>query len=217
MAPVGSPHRFDDAAYTREWVEYNEKEYPQRAAFIDEFVRVLNLQQGGLRVLELGGGAGRLAEAIHHGCQVDAYDFLDSSAAMHEMAMARLRGSTVTRFVDADFSNAGWTDRVSSGYDAIVTMQAVHELRHPPRVPLLYSQILGVGRPAAAVLVCDHLPTEARHRGLYLSPSAHLTAMAAGGLVNAEVIRASDAMVLVRGEVPASRSDVADIFLWSRQ
>jgi cyclopropane fatty-acyl-phospholipid synthase-like methyltransferase len=216
MPIVDSPHEFHDAAYTANWVDYNEKKYPQRAVFIDEFIRVLNLQQGALRVLEIGSGAGRLAEAVQLQCRIESYDLLDSSQAMHQLAKNRLDGSTATHSIEADFSSEDWTDQVASGYDAVVTMQAVHELRNPARVPLLYSQILSVARPGAAIIVCDHLPTADRHRGLYMSPSAHLTAMKAGGLVNTEVVRVSDAMVIVRGEAPASHPVTDDIFLWGR-
>ncbi|MER6080916.1 class I SAM-dependent methyltransferase [Streptomyces sp. NPDC001833] len=216
MPTTSSPHKFEDAAYTEEWVAYNEKQYPQRAVFIEEFVRTLKLQEGALRVLELGGGAGRLAEAIQHECHVDSYDLLDLSPAMRRLARTRLSSSKVTQFVEADFSDAKWPDLVSSEYNAVVTMQAIHELRNPAAVPLLYGQIATVARPGASVVVCDHLPVEHRHRGLYMPPSAHLAAMAAGGLANAEIIRVSDAMVLVRGEVPAARPDADDLFFWSR-
>jgi SAM-dependent methyltransferase len=216
MSVTSSPHKFEDAAYTEEWVAYNEKQYPQREIFIEEFVRTLKLQEGALRVLELGGGAGRLAEAIQQKCRVATYDLLDSSPVMQRLARARLSSSKVTQFIEADFSDTKWPDLVSSKYDAVVTMQAIHELRNPAALPLLYGQIATVARAGASVLVCDHLPVEHRHRGLYMPPSAHLAAMAAGGLANAEIIRVSDAMVLVRGEVPTARPDAADLFFWSR-
>jgi len=216
MPVLENPHEFHDATYTAEWVEYNEQKYPQRAVFIDELIRVLKLQPGALRVLELGSGAGRLSGAIMQRCPIDAYDLLDSSPAMHQLASARLAGSTVARFIEADFSDAGWTNQVSYGYDAVVTMQALHELRNLARVPLLYSQVASVARPGAAVIVCDHLPVEEKHHGLYMPPSAHLTAMTAGGLVDAEVVRVSDAMVIVRGKVPDPRQGGIDVGLWSR-
>jgi ubiquinone/menaquinone biosynthesis C-methylase UbiE len=81
-------------------------------------------------VLELGSGPGFLADRIAVSLSTLAYTALDCSAAMHALARERL-GANAERvcFVEGDFKQPHWTHGLTT-FDAVVTMQAVHELRH---------------------------------------------------------------------------------------
>src|SRR5262249_54030107 len=99
--------------------------------FVDELrVRAAHLNGTSLRVLELGSGPGFLALRILDALPSTDYTMLDFSQAMHELARERLghRMHNV-RPILADFKSADWSMGLGA-FDAVVTNQAVHELRH---------------------------------------------------------------------------------------
>lgn len=144
----------DDA---REWAASVMHRRPWRAQFFEQFVNELRAFNGRpLRILELGSGPGFLAHHILLAIPVVDYTMLDFSPAMHELARERL-GSLMrcVRPVLADMRADDWHDGLGE-FNAIVTNQAVHELRHKKQALVLHQKVrslLGVG---GRYLVCDH-------------------------------------------------------------
>jgi cyclopropane fatty-acyl-phospholipid synthase-like methyltransferase len=69
-----------------------------------------------------------------------SYVALDFSAAMHQLAAARLGSATgLVQFIERSFREEGWTCGLEQ-FDAIVTNQAVHELRHKRHAARLHAQ-----------------------------------------------------------------------------
>lgn len=166
--PSGVDFRVEAAVHT--WVAEADVKRPYRAgvrAVIAEHVA----GHGARRILELGGGPGLLAEAIlaarAAGAALD-YTLLDFSAPMLALAKARVPGATL---LQRDFLAAGWPDGLGT-FDAVVTMQAVHELRHKRRAPRLYTQVYGLLAPEGLFVVCDHEPSETRVRARDLHATA---------------------------------------------
>lgn len=156
---VPSPIDLRDENDARVWVASAEQRRPWRARFRRAFVDLLGAEvPGPVRVLELGAGPGLLAEAILRGCEVAQYTLLDFSGPMLEMSRHRLAGWPGVSFVQGDFKLAGWTGAVGGPFDAIVTMQAVHELRHKRHFAGLYRQAHALLRSGGALLVCEHSP-----------------------------------------------------------
>lgn len=60
-----------------------------------------------------------------------------------------------TRFVQRDFRSANWVDGMGE-YDAVISMQAVHEVRHKQYIPALLAQIYGLVVRNGLFLFCDH-------------------------------------------------------------
>ena len=94
--------------------------------------RIAEQVAGARRILELGGGPGLLAEAILERSPVADYTLLDFSPPMLAMARRRVGAYPFTAFALADFLDPCWAAGLGT-FDAIVTMQAVHELRHKRR------------------------------------------------------------------------------------
>jgi ubiquinone/menaquinone biosynthesis C-methylase UbiE len=144
----------DDA---REWTASAMVKRPWRAQFFERFIHELRQLDGApLRVLELGSGPGFLAQRLLEAIPSVEYTMLDYSQAMHDLAQERL-GPLVrhVRSIVADFRRESWGEGLGE-FDAVVTMQAVHELRHKKRALALHKTVRSLLNIQGRYLVCDH-------------------------------------------------------------
>jgi hypothetical protein len=84
--------------------------------------------------MELGSDPGHLAGTILRNCEVESYVAVDFSNAMHDLAREFL-GLDAGRvsFVLEDFRQSHWVTSIGVA-DAVLTMQAAHEVRHKTRL-----------------------------------------------------------------------------------
>jgi SAM-dependent methyltransferase len=166
---VPSPIDFHDPIQARAWVEDTVRRRPYRADFFVAFVAALN--ERGSRapdILELGSGPGHLAEQILRHCAVRRCVALDFSAAMHDLARARLK-PFIDRvdFVQRDFREPDWGEGLGR-FDAVVTLQAAHETRHKRHLPAFLRtarERLIAGGP---LLYADHYAEEGSDKNPHL-------------------------------------------------
>jgi len=138
----------------RSWAETALARRPVRPEFFDAFAREIG--RDGARVLELGSGPGFLAEHLLRAWPALDYVALDFSPAMHQLAAERLGERTArVRCVERSFRDADWADGLGP-FDAVVTHQAVHELRHKDHASTLHAQVRPLLAPGGRYLVCDH-------------------------------------------------------------
>jgi len=157
---------------------------PWRMEFFSTFAEELGKQTPPVsRVLELGSGPGFLARHLLSALPNLHMVLLDFSAAMHELAKQRL-GRLVSRveFVEGNFKSALWIEGLPQ-FDAVVTHQAVHELRHKRYAPELHKQVRAVLRPGASYLVCDHFfgPDGMGNDQLYMTVDEQKAAIESAG------------------------------------
>lgn len=195
---------FHDPAVAAAWAEGVMRKRPWRTTIFEHFAAIVGAAAvAKARVLELGSGPGFLAEQLLAKCPtIDHYTLLDFSEAMLEQSRRRLDGYRGrTEFLRADFKSDTWPRLVSAPVDFVVSLQAVHELRHKRHAARLYSQLVSLLRPCAEVLICDHLPAGAhtpRHRVLYMTTEEKLEALTGAGLVEAKVAWSEHNMALYR-------------------
>ncbi|MGC4087674.1 MAG: class I SAM-dependent methyltransferase [Polyangiaceae bacterium] len=195
---------FHDPATAAAWAEGVLRKRPWRTTIFDHFVAVVNgAGPTTLRVLELGSGPGFLAEQLLSRCpHIARYTLLDFSEPMLAQSRERLGDHAPrTQFVQASFKSDGWAARVSGPFDFIVSLQAVHELRHKRHAPRLYAELPALLAAHGEFLVCDHLPEGAhtpRHRVLYMSVAENLAALAGAGLHRPELLWSEHNMALYR-------------------
>jgi SAM-dependent methyltransferase len=147
-------------------------------------------------VLELGGGPGFLAEEILAAGPVERYVLFDFAPPMIAAAHQRL-GDRV-RYHLGDFLAPDWPSQLDGTFDAIVTMQAVHELRHKRHAQRLYEQARLIMRPGAALVVCDHVPKgDARTTALHATAAEQLAAMTAAGFARPAILAELNAMYVI--------------------
>ncbi len=198
---------FHDETVALAWAEAAGRLRPWRPLIFDQFVSAVHeARLPAARILELGSGPGLLAEHVLDRCpSVACYTLLDFSAAMLAQSRRRLdRHGARTHFVHADFKSESWPTEVARPVDLVLSMQAVHELRHKRHAPRLYAQVRSLLSPAAALVVCDHLPDGARtprHRVLYMTIAEHLAVLTNAGYRDAEVLWSGHAMALYRARV----------------
>jgi SAM-dependent methyltransferase len=201
---VPSPIDLRDEADAAAWVAAADVTRPWRAevrAAIAELLRAGSPPP--LRILELGPGPGLLAEVVLGACQVESYTLLDFSAPMLARCRQRLGGHPAVHVVLDDFTRPGWTGAVAPPFDAVLAMQAVHEVRHKRHVPRLYAQIAPVLRPGGRLIVCDHTPLDNdRHRALHATEQEQHAALAAAGLGDVTTHLTLHGLYLCSGRAP---------------
>lgn len=157
-----------DEATAREWTAESASKKPWRPDFRSAFARLLaDMDPPACRILELGSGPGLLAQRVLQEISVDEYVLLDFSAPMMKMAKETLGERDDVSYALVDFKSPHWPSQLTGPFDAIVSMQAVHEIRHKRHVPWLYAQASTLMREGGTLAVCDAEPTETQ------SPDQH--------------------------------------------
>ena len=152
---------FQNPTEARAWAEQATAKRPSREEFFRIFsgeISRLGVEEAS--VLELGSGPGFLAQKILEVLPHAEYPALDFSPAMHELARERLGHlSGGVRFVEANFQQPDWNIGMPT-FDAVVSMQSAHEVRHKSRVPALYAHVRRLLGKGGCFLVCDHIVGE---------------------------------------------------------
>jgi SAM-dependent methyltransferase len=201
LQDVPSPIDFCCMEEAEAWAEAAAHKRPCRETFFEKFVEELARVRAA-SVLELGSGPGFLSQRVLRDLPHVNYTALDLSPAMHALARMRL-GSAATRvrFVEADFRSAAWGEALEPRYHAIVTLQAVHELRHKRRAVSLYRAVRDRLAPEGVFLMCDHFRGEGgmAEPRLYMTPAEQEQALHDGGFRSADLVHREGGLVLYRG------------------
>lgn len=202
---VPSDHDFFDPAYVKHWSDSITRYRPERKKLFKAFAaEAARMKKGALSVFELGCGPGFLAEALLENCDIARYTLVDFSPAMLKLSRSRLaKYKDRTVFIQADFKKETWTDSVPAGFDLILSLQAVHELRHASRVPKLYSQLRSLLAPGGTILICDHVNSLSGHRAAhFMTVKEHLSTFEQVGFIKAREICPAADLSLMAAEKP---------------
>ena len=157
----------------------------------------------GTRVLELGSGPGLLADRVLRECQnLETYVLVDFSEPMLALSRDRLTAFSVASFVLASFKTEDWMSRVEGKFDCIVSMQAVHELRHKQHARRLYEQVYQLLAAPGLFLICDHTPFDDSPKSvaLYMTEQEQQQALADAGFTNIRIEHSINSLVLYGAE-----------------
>jgi SAM-dependent methyltransferase len=202
---VPSPIDLRDPVDAAEWAATAEVKRPWRTeirAAIAALVR--DATPPPRRVLELGPGPGRLAEAVLDACRLDRYTLLDFSAPMLDMCRRRLGDRAGVDYLQADFARADWAAALPAPFDAVLAMQAVHEIRHKRHLARLYAQVRSLLAPGGWLVVCDHEPfgDEPRRLRLFATADEQHTALATAGFVEPTTHQVIRGLYVCSGRLP---------------
>jgi SAM-dependent methyltransferase len=206
---VPSDHDFFDPAYVKHWSDSISRYRPERKKLFKAFAaEAVRMKKGALSVFELGCGPGFLAEMLLENCDIARYTLVDFSPEMLKLSESRLaKFKDRVVFIQADFKKDNWTNAVPAGLDLIVSLQAVHELRHASRIPTLYSQLYELLVPGGKILICDHVnsPSPSTHRAAhFMTVEDHLSTFKKVGFVNPREICPAADLSLMAAEKPLS-------------
>ena len=103
------------------------------------------------------------------------------------------------RFMTADFGCSDWISEVGL-FDAIATVQAVHELRHKRHAAGLHRLVYGCLQPAGLYLVCDHVvgPKGMTNADLYMTAAEQVEALELAGFREIRVVLKKRGLILFR-------------------
>ena len=198
---VPTPIDFLTLEDAREWERAALRVRPWRTEFFEMFASEISIHKPRVtKVLELGSGPGFLAEHVLNLMPELSYVALDFSAAMHELARARLASHVGNvEFVERSFKADGWTDGLED-FHCVVTNQAVHELRHKNYAAALHAEVLKVLSPGGLYLMCDHFAGDdaMTNTELYMAKEEHRSALQGCGFSALEELKSFDTLVMYR-------------------
>lgn len=196
---VPSPIDLRHADDAREWEQSAMSKRPWRVDFFAQFASEISASPSkAQRILELGSGPGFLAEHLLNSLGRVEYVLLDFSAAMHDLAKARLGElGTCATFIERSFKEGNWTADLGL-FDCVVTHQAVHELRHKRYAVELHKQVRKVLAPGGTYLVCDHFAGEGgmKNEALYMTIAEQRQALLDAGFETVRQVMAKGGLVL---------------------
>jgi SAM-dependent methyltransferase len=196
MGEYKGPHDYFDENYVQEWERIANSRRPFRLQFFDAFAAELQPVAEAV-ILELGSGPGFLAEHILARCPVAAYHLFDFSPPMLNLSRARL-----ARFADrviphqGSFLDEGWGETLPGPFDAVISMQAVHEVLRPERLARLYSESRPLIKPGGAILIADKMDGELKNEADRFTADKHLAALGHAGFKAIRQVKAAGDLVM---------------------
>jgi cyclopropane fatty-acyl-phospholipid synthase-like methyltransferase len=199
--PYGN--NWDSVEEVAAWAEHADRVRPWREQIREHIASQIAALPPGARILELGSGPGLLAHRVLERCStLESYVLLDFSEPMLALSRRRLAKFPAATFVLESFKSDDWPHHVGGPFDCVVSMQAVHELRHKRHARRLYEQGYGILRVPGGIMICDHTPFDdsPKSTALYMTTEEQQEALVQAGFANVHVELTSDSLVLYAGE-----------------
>ena len=111
----------------------------------------------------------------------------------------------VTGYIDCYKAILDPAHTIPVDFDLIVSLQAVHELRHAGRIPRLYAQLFKLLVPGGSLLICDHVNSSSPsgHRAAhFMTVEEHLSTVKEVGFIKAREICPAADLSLMGAEMP---------------
>ncbi len=89
-------------------------------------------------------------------------------------------------------------------FDCVVSMQAVHEVRHKRHVPELYRQVYQLIATPGLALICDHVPWDDTRWSttLFMTEAEQIAALSVAGFTEVGVLLSINGLVLYEARKP---------------
>jgi cyclopropane fatty-acyl-phospholipid synthase-like methyltransferase len=129
-----------NAADIVQWTARLDREWPERPGIIRHIIdQIGTLPFPAIEVVELGSGAGQLAEALLSALPQVRYTGLDRSELLVTYGRERLAsfGHRVA-FLQANLNEAAWLEQAPEQLQAVVSMQSLHDLGGEAEVERIY-------------------------------------------------------------------------------
>jgi len=200
MHKYTGPHDYFNDDYVDEWVSVANSKRPFRHAFFAAFTSELS-KLDHPRVLDIGSGPGFLAERVLTECDVAYYHLFDFSPRMIELSRERLEAfGDRTVFHKGSFLEDGWWRSLPGPFDAIVSLQAVHEVRESVRIPRLYGELRLLLRPGGVILIADQVNEGDKQEEQFLTVDEHRIALKDAGFESVRIVYEEGDLAMFEGD-----------------
>jgi hypothetical protein len=117
---------------------------------------------------------------------------------MLAMSRERLARFPAASFVRADFRSEEWAHVAETPFDCVVSMQAIHEVRHKRHVPRLYELVYRTTAASGLVLICDHTPWDDSEwsTSLFMTEEEQMRALFSAGFAQVGIAMSISGLVL---------------------
>lgn len=193
---------WDSAAEAGAYAGESDRVRPWRVEVRDHIARQVAMLPPGTRILELGSGPGLLARRVLETCpNVAAYTLLDFSEPMLAVSRERVASFPAVSFLRASFKTDDWPRIAGGPFDCILSMQAVHELRHKQHARRLYQQVYSALAVPGRFLICDHTPFDDSPKSttLYMTEAEQQATLVAAGFSDVRLDLRNHSLVLHTG------------------
>jgi hypothetical protein len=130
------------------------------------------------------------------------YTLVDFAEPMLALSRERLAAFPAASFVLASFKSDGWTRRLEGRFDCVLSMQAIHELRHKRHAERVYKQAYEVLAAPGLIMICDHTPFDdsSESTALYMTEREQQETLTAARFANVRIDLSIDSLVVYSGE-----------------
>jgi ubiquinone/menaquinone biosynthesis C-methylase UbiE len=150
-------HDWSDKEYVDEWIA-KDTTRPERRQLLDDMLAAAPFaRDAAISVLDVGGGNGRVTDAVLRAFPNAKVTLQDFSQPMLDQAKQRFAAKAgQMSYVLADLTEAGWEKKVGGPFDLAVSGIAIHNLREMPAIAAVYKAVRAVMKPGGVFLDCDH-------------------------------------------------------------
>jgi trans-aconitate methyltransferase len=151
-------HHWESADYVRGWLARDAGRQGERASIIARLIAAVPFaRDAAIEVLDVGGGAGVIAEAVLDAFPKATVTVQDFSPHMLAAARERLsRDSARLRTVLSDLADASWTSSAGGPFDLAVSGIAIHNLHDMAVIAACYDGVRSLLKPGGAFIDYDH-------------------------------------------------------------
>jgi trans-aconitate methyltransferase len=151
-------HHWDSADYVRRWLARDAGRQGERAPIIARVITAVPFaRDAAIEVLDVGGGAGVLSEAVLEAFPSATVTVQDFSPHMLAAARERLsRHAARLRTVLSDLADPSWTSSVGGPFDLAVSGIAIHNLHDMAAIAACYDGVRSLLESGGAFINYDH-------------------------------------------------------------
>ena len=151
-------HHWESADYVRGWLARDAGRQGERTPIIARLIAAVPFaRDAAIEVLDVGGGAGMIAEAVLEAFPNVTVTVQDFSPHMLAAARERLsRHSARLRTALSDLADASWTRSVGGPFDLAVSGIAIHNLHEMAVIAACYDGVRSLLKSGGAFIDYDH-------------------------------------------------------------
>jgi trans-aconitate methyltransferase len=156
--PHDHHHHWESADYVRSWITRDAGRLGERQPIIERLIAAVPFpRDAAIAVLDVGGGAGMIAEAILNAFPRATVTVQDFSPHMLDGARTRLAAYAArVRTVLSDLKDPAWTKTAGGPFDLAVSGIAIHNLHEMGAIAACYDAVRSLLKSGGAFVDYDH-------------------------------------------------------------